>query len=583
MKYSVFSSAPETHFIDFVCTFDNPWNEDIKVNLSAWRPGRYELGNFARNIRKWKVSDEQGNPLRYTKTAKDSWLIHSNGAKTVSIEYDFFASEINAGSSYVDETQLYINPVNCFLYLPEHPEQSYEISFRLPDDYKIACSLPKKTTHILTAENFDELADSPLIASNSLKRYVFVLDGVEFNLWFQGECKPDSAKLVNDFFIFINEQFVMMKDFPSDEFHFLFQILPHKFYHGVEHLKSTVIALGPGYNLMHPSVYQDLLGVSSHELFHCWNIKTIRPAEMSPYDFTKENYSRSGYVYEGITTYYGDLLLYRSGVFSEPEYRKTFDENLQKHFDNYGRLNLSVADSSFDTWLDGYVPGIPHRKVSIYTEGALLAFISDILIRQATGNDFSLDDVMRELYEHFGKKKKGYTEQDYKTLLEKVSGINFTKVFEDHVWGTKPFNALLDTCLSYVGWKLQYKPSPKHHESGFGFKVTEEGAYYKISTIAPGSPAERSGLSVNDKIIAVNGMEVNHNFNELVGYHQKKGMLTFFRSGKLREVEINPDETTYYGTWNIVADEHAGEDQKQFYKSWTSRIFNDGHSVSHTR
>lgn len=571
MKYTVFSTNPQSHFIDFICEIENPSSEDLRVNLSAWRPGRYELGNFAKNIRKWKVTDENGQPVGFIKTSKDSWLLLSKGAKMVRIEYEYYAAEINAGSSYVDESQLYINPVNCFLYLPDMPVEAYEIEFRIPQDYTIACALPKKEKHVLSAASFDELADSPLIASDSLKRYVFILDGVEFNLWFQGECKPDSAKLINDFFIFINEQFVMMRDFPSDEFHFLFQILPHRFYHGVEHLKSTVIALGPGYDLMKPGLYHDLLGVSSHELFHCWNIKTIRPAEMSPYDFSKENYSRSGYVYEGVTTYYGDLLLYRSGVFSEKDYQKTFNELLQKHFDNYGRLNMSVADSSYDTWLDGYVPGIPHRKVSIYTEGALLAFISDILIRQSTGNDFSLDDVMRELYNEFGKAGKGYTEEDYKKLLERVSGSDFTKLFEDHVWGTKPFNQLLDTCFSFIGWKLVFNPSSKTFESRYGFKALEEGQFFKISAIAPGSPAEKAGLSVGDKIIAVNKLEVNHNLNELFQYSKGKINLTYFRLGKINEVELTGETNTFYGTWTVAASNEPSEEQKQFYRAWTKR------------
>src|SRR3989304_7536298 len=119
---------------------------------------------------------------------------------------------------------------------------------------------------------------------------------------------------------------MMMKDFPFETYHFFFQILPTKFYHGVEHLNSTVIALGPSYNLMKGDLYEDLLGVSSHELFHAWNIKNIRPKEMHPYDYTKENYSKLGYVCEGVTTYYGDLFLYRSGVYSEFDYLKTVHE-----------------------------------------------------------------------------------------------------------------------------------------------------------------------------------------------------------------------------------------------------------------
>jgi predicted metalloprotease with PDZ domain len=171
--------------------------------------------------------------------------------------------------------------------------------------------------------------------------------------------------------------------------------------------------LGPGNEFVNKDWYDEFLGISSHELFHTWNIKSIRPVEMMPYDYSKENYSRLGFVAEGVTTYYGDFLLYRSGVFSDADYFKTFNEQLQKHFDNFGRFNLSVADSSFDTWLDGYNPGVPNRKVSIYTEGCLIAFMTDICIRKQTSNAHSLDDVMRALFTEFGKKKIGYSENDY--------------------------------------------------------------------------------------------------------------------------------------------------------------------------
>ena len=128
-------------------------------------------------------------------------------------------------------------------------------------------------------------------------------------------------------------------------------------------------------------LYSELLGVSSHELYHAWNIKTIRPKAMHPYRFREENYSRLGYIYEGVTTYMGDLYLLKSGVFTLSEYLKELEQQFQRHFDNPARFYTSVGDSSFDTWLDGYISGAPGRKLSIYVEGCLLAFVTDFMIR----------------------------------------------------------------------------------------------------------------------------------------------------------------------------------------------------------
>src|SRR6185436_8637769 len=159
-----------------------------------------------------------------------------------------------------------------------------------------------------------------------------------FHIWIQGECRPDFRLLENDFKKFTGKQIEMMGDFPSGDYHFLIQVLPYNFYHGVEHSASTVMAIGPGFELMTEKIYSELIGLASHELFHTWNVKAIRPVEMQPYDYTKENYSRLGYVYEGFTTYYGGLFLSRSGFFTLEKYLSELFIQLQKNHANYGRF-----------------------------------------------------------------------------------------------------------------------------------------------------------------------------------------------------------------------------------------------------
>ena len=160
--------------------------------------------------------------------------------------------------------------------------------------------------------------------------------------------------------------------------------------------------------------YEDLLGVCSHELYHTWNIKSIRPKEMLPYDYTKENYFRTGFVAEGVTTYMGDLMLYNSEVFNWEEFAKTQNQNLERHLTNYGRYNLSIADSGFDNWLDGYKIGAPDRKVSIYPDGALCMLMVDLEIIKYTNGKYSLHTVMKDLYHDVALNKKGYSESDFK-------------------------------------------------------------------------------------------------------------------------------------------------------------------------
>lgn len=572
MLYRFSYTNPSTKYIniEFLASVSADFTT---VMLPAWRPGRYELGNFAKNIQKWQAFNEKGEILSFEKTNKDTWVVATKNAKQLIIKYNYYAAELNAGSTWLDNEQLYVNPVNCCLYLPEKMDEVCEVELDIPAGYKIASSL-KKNGNTLVANNFDELADSPFVASNTLQREYFVIDGIEINLWFVGQCKPNWGKLINDFFIFCNEQLALFGKFPGDEYHFIFQIVQYPHYHGVEHVKSTVIALGPAYKLMEKEIYDELLGVSCHELFHVWNIKTIRPKEMMPYDFSKENYSRLGFVAEGVTTYYGDYLLYRSGVFNEQDYFGTFNDQLKKHFDNPARANYSVAASSFDTWLDGYQPGVPGRKVSIYTEGCLLAFATDMLIRKQTQNTKSLDDVMRFLNNEFAIKGIGYSEIDYKQCIEIITQQNWDEFFNNYVYATHNYQTLLSDCLNYIGLQFKITPSKKWNENKYGFKVIEENGITKVSAIYPNSPAETAGLQVNDKIISVNNMEITTNLNEWLTYfNANTNNFIVARNKVIHPIEIECSNVNFYEVFTVNRMNDALPEQMQNYKKWCKRDF----------
>jgi predicted metalloprotease with PDZ domain len=433
IRYLFSQKNPASHYVYIDLLIDTVTTNVLQLQLPAWRPGRYELGNFAKNIKRVDVFSEKGEPLHYTKHTKDLWEVDTKNCSSVKVTYSYYAAELNAGACFADVNQLYINPIHCCMQVLGRTKETHQIELSIPENYAIACSL-KKQGNTLVAADYDELVDSPFIASASIQTDFYVVNNIKFYLHVNGECRPDFEKIKKDFEAFTQKQLDFWGDAPMDEYRFLFQILPIHFYHGVEHKKNTVIAIGPGYAINNGKTYEDILGVSCHELFHAWNIKTIRPQEMLPYDYTKENYARTGYVYEGFTTYYGDKLLLSSGVFSLQQYFETLQERLTKHFHNFGRYNLSVAHSSWETWLDGYVPGSPYRKTNIYDEGNLIAFMLDVKILQATQLKKSLRDVCVLLYERFGKKEIGYSEQNMIELVNEVSDIDLSDFFNTYVY-----------------------------------------------------------------------------------------------------------------------------------------------------
>ena len=204
------------------------------------------------------------------------------------------------------------------------------------------------------------------------------------------------------------------------------------------------------------SLYDDLLGVSSHELFHAWNIIRIRPKELLPYNFTKENYFQTCFVAEGITTYYGDLFLRRSGVFDDTAYFLELETVFKRHFAEARFAAQSLAESSYDLWLDGYSKSIPDRKVSVYQKGAIVSLILDLTIRKLHNHQRSLDDVMKILWQHFGKPFVGYSTEDYQAVVEEVAGIKLDWYWQECIFGNVPLDNRLNELLAWVGLEIVF-------------------------------------------------------------------------------------------------------------------------------
>jgi len=573
IRYVFYQKNPASHYVYIDLYIDHIKTPTLRLQLPAWRPGRYELGNFAKNIKRVDAFGENGAPLAYTKHAKDLWEVNCNGSSAVKITYSYYAAELNAGACFADSSQLYINPIHTCMYAKGRTNEEHRIELQLPGTYKIACSL-KQEGRTLIALNYDELVDSPFIASASIQSNAYEVNGIRFWLHFNGECRPDWEKFKRDFAAFTETQFRFWNDAPFDEYHFLFQVLPVKFYHGVEHVKNTVIAIGPGYAINSGTTYEDILGVSCHELFHAWNIKTIRPAEMLPYDYTRENYARTGYVYEGFTTYYGDKLLLSSKVFNTTDYFKTLQERLVKHFHNYGRYNLSVAHSSWETWLDGYVPGAPYRKTNIYDEGNLIAFMLDVKIMQSTGNSKRLRDVCVLLYERFGKKAIGYSEQTIVELVNEVSGKNMQEFFNTYVYTPSDFEQPLTEAFEYLGIRFVKHPSTHACEHYFGFKVADNPPNSKITLVAPYSPAWKAGLFAGDEILAVNNLALKSNFGAWLNYFVEDTQisLTVNSGDQLKTMVLQKDKKglTYFFNPVLELNTEATSEQKANFTAWSA-------------
>lgn len=541
MQYTISYGNPNKHIIDIELLLKEINQELVTVYLPAWRPGRYTIQNFAKNILSLNAIDQDNNKLSVSKSTKDSWTIQTSGVGEVRIRYRYYAFLMDAGNSWLDEEQLYINFINCLLYHPDRLNEPCSVRIVVPEHYKFATGLKQTVHQTFVSDSYYILVDSPLVAANDLTEIHYEVKGYSFFLWIVGDFHKSSSEVINDFKRFTELQIEVMGGFPCKDYHFIYQCLPYKHYHGVEHWNSTVITMGPASELSKRPLYKEFLGVSSHELFHTWNVIRLRPKEMVPYDFQHENYHETGFVTEGITTYYGDLFLKRSGVFSLEEYLFELNKLLERHYLNEGRKNLSVAGSSYDLWLDGYEKGVPGRKVSIYNEGALLALILDLKIRIDSGHKKSLDDVMKLMWIRFGENKKGYSFKDYQLVCEEVHGTSLSDYFEHYILGTQPFEKELLVLFPHFGLKFELQSSIKPEERLFGIKLAIQESRYFIDAIAPHSPAELC-LSTKDEIL---------NYSEIDFENTERLLLEINRFGRKLNFELMADKGDYFAVYQV--------------------------------
>jgi predicted metalloprotease with PDZ domain len=494
IKFQLESQNPVSQFIQITLYIPVRHLSQVRLQLPAWRAGRYQLANYVQNIRSLQVTSPNGQIIPPSKVTKDLWEFSPDHVGEYQVRYEYYCAKMDAGSCWVDDEQMYLNFVNCCFEVEGRSEERILVEVNYPQHFQ-SCTTLLMENNEYYASNFQQLADSSFLASKNLTHESFEIDGTNFHLWFHGQIHFDLAEFKITVLGFAKKQIEAFGEFPVDEYHFIYQLLPYPHYHGVEHQRGTVITFGPAESLTEQKHMNELMGVSCHELYHAWNVCQIRPVEILPYDFSKETYHEAGWIVEGFTTYMGDIFLLRSRYFSLKEYCEIFEKLLNRESVNFGWQNQSILESSFDLWIDGYVGGIPDKKVSIYTHGALIAFCLDAMLLDENS---SLHQVMKILWKRFGKPKIGYTlEEVWSAVLSQTAHpIYFNQFHEDYIAGKEDIFPVVEKHLASLGFELLRKAKEDLLPCDFGIIKLEDG---KISKVHPASEASKK-LIVGDII-----------------------------------------------------------------------------------
>lgn len=545
---------------------------DLIVNVPAWRPGRYELQDFAKKITNFEAFDGLNQPLKIEKINKHSWKVF-DVQEDLKIRYNYFADVLDAGNGcYFNQEFVYVNLCTCLVYTQDSLLVETEIKLEVDTGWKFSTSLKLvdiQQGFIFEADNYHLLADSPILLSPVLQQLNFPVQldktedqgfnkcQVSLNLF--SRLNIDLLKLRQDFEKFILQQAKLFGSFPHKNYEFQIILTPHETFHGVEHYKSTVVCLGPDENIFDPQneledkpkipTYKDLLVVCCHEFFHFWNVKSFKPKELINLDYSKECFSSLHYITEGVTSYYEDLILLRAGLINDQKYYQGLTKYWQYYSDNSKFSHLSLAQSSFESWLDGYSTSTPHRANSFYVTGKLVACILDAKIKQTTQNQKSLDDLMKQLYQNFSS-SKGYTKEDILDILFKITGHNFRQFFEEYVYSIADLEVPFVQSLHYLGLDLIETENELYHERKLGFKLKKNSL--KIAKISPVSTAHKHCLMVGDEILKVNQTEINTEFfdNALLEAGDEFELM-LERLGSHMVIPIKLDNQSYFAKYRI--------------------------------
>lgn len=532
--YHVRMPDPDAHLFEVTCRIDQPDDAGQVFSMPAWIPGSYMIRDYARHIVTVTAEvDGQAVPLR--KMDKSTWRVAEvNGPLLLRAE--IFAHDLSVRGAYLDRDHAFFNGVCLFFRIHGSDDERCVVHLEppghMPDPaWKIATGLQRLIGNeyefgTFVAMSYEQLIDQPVLMGD-LSLSGFDVAGVEHVIAIAGRQVADLPRLERDMreVCQCHANF-FGGDLPMDRYIFLVTVL-NGGHGGLEHHNSAALicsreSLPVSGSTRVASAYREFLGLVSHEYFHLWNVKRIRPAEFAPYALEREAYTRQLWIFEGMTSYYDDLALLRAGLITKESYLELLGRTLTAVYRSQGRRRQTLEDSSFDAWIKFYRQdeNAPNAIVSYYSKGAMVALALDLELRLRSGGQYTLDDVMRAVWQQYGQGgSRGLPEGGFERITEEVSGLNLSDFFKQALRST--VDPPVGILLAQFGVRLHMRameaetdrggmPGQREDRPGawLGFRTRAHGDRLMIKYVPGEGPARSAGLSAGDELVALNGMRI---------------------------------------------------------------------------
>lgn len=589
ISFTVTMSKPQTHLLEVEIRVKIPANLQVPnesdLVMPVWTPGSYLVREFERHVQDF-TADVDGRALEWTKIDKNTWRVQTGGARQWRATYRVYANELSVRTSELNSDHAFWNNAALLMYPNGSLNAPATLRVVPQSGWKVATGLPgvPGQQNTFRAENFDILYDSPVEVSD-FKELDFRVRGVAHRIVIDGEGNYDPERLRAEVQKIVAAEAAMFGEIPYHDYTFILHLRANTG-GGLEHLNSTALGFRRD-RFATEDGYQKFAALVAHEFFHLWNVKRIRPDALGPFDYTKENYTRMLWVAEGITEYYGQLMVRRAGLISDRAYLDHLAKQIQDFQETPGRHVMSAEESSFDSWIKFYRPdeNSINSQISYYDKGELLGLLLDLDIRRRTNNTKSLDDVMRYLFAEFFQRGRNYTPADFQKACELMAGASLDDFFSRFVRGRDDLAAFYNEMLAGAGLRLEQaghdiaeggtagtQPAIKGF-LGADIEDKPDGDYLVVKDVRAGSPAYEQGLNAKDKIIAVDGARVDKDRFEALIAAKRPGdsmRIDVFRFDDVRTFDIRLTGVVD-ALYRIVPLAQTSEQQQRIYQAWLGK------------
>ena len=510
ITYTLRFPAPETHYVEVEASVP-AGQPSIELMMAVWTPGSYLVREYERHVEQVAAKGADGAALAVTKTQKNRWRVEAKGAPRVTVTYRIYGREMSVRTNWIESRFALLNGAPTFLTLAERGvTRPHVVALSLPAAWKTSVTSLAPVAgepHRYQAASYDELVDSPILAGNPTV-HRFDVGGKPHVLANEGEAGVfDGKRAAADVARIVAEHERFWGSLPYERYAFI-NVLSEAG-GGLEHKNSTVL-MASRWATSTRRAYVNWLTLASHEHFHAWNVKRLRPVELGPFDYERENPTTSLWMVEGFTAYYEHVMVRRAGLTTDAEMIDKITADIRDLQTTPGRLAQAVETASLDAWIKYYRTdeNTPNTAISYYTKGAVIAFVLDAKIRKATNGAKSLDDVMRLAYSRYAG-AKGFTEAEFKGAVHEVAGRDFGAWWTSVLQTTDELN--YDEALEWLG--LRFKPVDRAPGAGqgkawLGATTKNDGGRLVVTQVKRGTPAHEAGVNVDDEVLAIDDFRV---------------------------------------------------------------------------